>query len=191
MPSNDQCRRATAGCRQLILLSPLAPGPVGPVNNRSRRACGLRQDMQLPNNTQHGWGIGQLQYHYNISQPSVTSLTAWVKVHHQYPSTISGGAQTRQQDGTLGSPWRYTCSKRRKGDVGSLVALPDHSLTDCECSSQISTDASQWANNFLPQAGAAVSNVAGDAKKHAEQVRTFAFEVADSLTGTPANQSSL
>ncbi|KAJ4406491.1 hypothetical protein N0V85_004509 [Neurospora sp. IMI 360204] len=34
---------------------------------------------------------------------------------------------------------------------------------------KISTDASQWANNFLPQAGVAVSNVAGDAKKHAEQ----------------------
>ncbi|KAK3400282.1 hypothetical protein B0T20DRAFT_478127 [Sordaria brevicollis] len=33
----------------------------------------------------------------------------------------------------------------------------------------VAKDASQWAQDFLPQAGAAVSNLAGDVKKHAEQ----------------------
>ncbi|KAK3955791.1 hypothetical protein QBC32DRAFT_332650 [Pseudoneurospora amorphoporcata] len=34
---------------------------------------------------------------------------------------------------------------------------------------KISADASQWANNFLPQAGAVLSSIAADTRKHAEQ----------------------
>ncbi|ESA42936.1 hypothetical protein GE21DRAFT_6018 [Neurospora crassa] len=41
---------------------------------------------------------------------------------------------------------------------------------------KISTDASQWAKNFLPQAGAAVSSVVEDAWKHTEQFSADAGE---------------
>ncbi|KAK3487963.1 uncharacterized protein B0T23DRAFT_387027 [Neurospora hispaniola] len=44
---------------------------------------------------------------------------------------------------------------------------------------KISTDASQWAKNFLPQAGAAVSSVVEDAWKHTEQFSANAGEWVD------------